>query len=133
MTKSSRTSIRLTNNLWDFIDNSIGVIGYNRSSVIGAIILSYFKNEKNRNELKSMKKDYTEIIENLKKEKARESENFHEKLKNFLEVSDRIPLETFIEHLNIDSRFFHDNLYNWAKKYNFIFENNIIIKIPPES
>lgn len=128
MPESIRTSIRLTKILWDFIDNSIGVLGYNRSAVIETIIFSYFKEEKNRNEIKTMQKDRTEIINNRLKIKAKIPEDIQDRLINLLEIADNIPIDTFIEHLNIDSRIFHENLYSWAKKFNFKFENDKIIK-----
>lgn len=129
MSESYRTSVRLSRILWDFIDNSIGILGYNRSNVIGLIVQQYFSKMENRKEIESMKEDRIKIIENKKKQEAKKPENYKNKINQLLEISTEIPKNTFIEHLDIDNRFFHDHLYEWANEFNFKFENNTIIKI----
>ncbi len=127
-----RTSIQLPKFLWDFIDSYKGILGTNRSNVIGTIVLSYLNDSNNRENLESLRKDRSKILEKYRRERDRKPENLEKRIKNFLEISDRIPLKTFITHLNIDIRYFHDNLYNWAIKYNFRFEDDIIFKNSPK-
>lgn len=129
MPESYRTSIRFTKILWNLIDSSIGILGYNRSDVIGWIIQSYFHNVENLNTINLLKEERAKYLRHKQKERVKEPEVLQKKLMELLENANNIPLKTATEYLQIELDFFFENLNIWAKTINFRIENDKIVKI----
>lgn len=121
MTDTARTNVTLDRSLMDLVEELVGVFGATKPQVISKIVELFFNNPKN-----------DKILEKLKVRK-RNQNNPDPKavellLKSFLPGVNRISLDTLLKNLSIGEAYFWKNNKDWSQKYNYIVEDNIIIK-----
>jgi len=105
----------------NLVDELVGVFGASKPQVIGNIVELFFNNPKN-----------DAFLEKLKTRK-RNQNNPDQKtveilLKEFLQGTNKIPLDTVLKHLNIGEAYFWKYNKTWSQKYNYLVEENVIIK-----
>jgi len=121
MTDTSRTTLTLDKSLMDLVDELIGVFGATRPQVINNVIELFFNNPKN-----------DKLLEKLRKRK-RDQNNpdkkiIENKISDFLQGANKIPLATLLNYLNIGENYFWKYNNDWSQKFNYSVEDNIIIK-----
>ena len=129
MTETDRTQVTLLKFHMELIDDCIGILGYNRSQVISTIIQKFFQDSENQNIIEILKNKREELIRKQFREKDKEPQIIEKKIEKLLSFSDKIPLNIFIEYLNIDKEVFYENFDVWAKKFDLHFENSMILKL----
>ena len=105
------------------VEECIGVLGTSRAQVISKIIEFFFDKPENMEYIEKLKKKRI-IAEN----KKLPLEDIEIKIKSFLKFSNNIPIDDFIDFLNIDKEYFRENVAKWAEKFNFRYENQKIIQ-----
>ena len=121
MTDTSRATVTLDRSLMALINELVGVFGATKPQVISNIVELFFNNPKN-----------DLFLEKLKARK-RNQNNPDQKtveilLKEFLQGTNKIPLGTLLKHLNIGEAYFWKYNKTWSQEYNYIVEENVIIK-----
>ena len=121
MTETSRTTVTLNNSYMKLIEELVDVFGATRAQVISNIVEHFFNDTKN-----------DPLLEKLRARKRKESppeqNEIMEKISKYLKISDQIPFNVFLEHLNLDRDFVISQLDDWAEKFDFMFIDNKIIK-----
>ena len=121
MTETSRTTVTLNNSYMKLIEELVDVFGATRAQVISNIVEYFFNDTKN-----------DPLLEKLRARKRKESppeqNEIIEKISKYLKISDQIPFNVFLEHLNLDRDFVISQLDDWAEKFDFMFIDNKIIK-----
>ncbi|MBY8989365.1 MAG: hypothetical protein KGD58_01305 [Candidatus Lokiarchaeota archaeon] len=121
MTETSRTTVTLNNSYMKLIEELVDVFGATRAQVISNIVEYFFNDTKN-----------DPLLEKLRARKRKESppeqNEIMEKISKYLKISDQIPFNVFLEHLNLDRDFVISQLDDWAEKFDFMFIDNKIIK-----
>jgi len=104
------------------VEELIGVFGATKAQVIGNIV-EYFLND-NKNDL---------ILNKLKDRKRKQcppdNKIIEQRITNILKGANIIPLNSFLKYLEIQEDFFFENNHIWSQKYQYILEDNKIIKI----
>jgi hypothetical protein len=121
MTETSRTTVTLNNSYMKLIEELVDVFGATRAQVIGNIVEYFFNDNKNDPLLEKLRA-------RKRKENPPESSELIKKINKFLKISDQIPFNVFVEHLNLDADFVISQLDDWADKFDFMFIDNKIIK-----
>lgn len=121
MTETSRTTVTLNNSYMKLIEELVDVFGATRAQVIGNIVEYFFNDSKNDPLLEKLRA-------RKRKENPPESSELIKKINKFLKISDQIPFNVFVEHLNLDTDFVISQLDDWADKFDFMFIDNKIIK-----
>jgi len=121
MTETTRTTVTLNNSYMKLIEELVDVFGATRAQVISNIVEHFFNDTKN-----------DPLLEKLRARKRKESppeqNEIMEKISKYLKISDQIPFNVFLEHLNLDRDFVISQLDDWAEKFDFMFIDNKIIK-----
>jgi len=121
MTETTRTTVTLNKSYMRLIKELIDVFGPTKAQVISNIVEYFFNDNKN-----------DPLLEKLRARKRKENPPIESdidlRIKNFLTISDKVPFNVFVEHLKLDYDFVIAHLEEWAKKYNFKFIENKIIK-----
>ncbi|MFX0072569.1 MAG: hypothetical protein ACFFAO_15900 [Candidatus Hermodarchaeota archaeon] len=128
MTDTTRTTVTLTEYYMERIDRLVGKFATTKAQVISKIV-----------ELFLDSKNYFSLIERLEQEKeaeekrkakdlAKKPEIYEQKIRNVLSGGNKIPIEEFLNYLNIDTTFFFDHLPKWKEEFNFTYEDNKIIR-----
>lgn len=123
MADTDRTTITLAQFYMDCVENCIGILGTSRTQVISKIVEIFFNKLENLEWMDNIRKK-RKIDENRKLDPAK----FDEKIRNFLKIADNIPLNEFIDFLNIDMDIARKNLHFWAEKFDFRLDNQRIVK-----
>ncbi len=123
MADTNRTTISLAQFYMDCVESCIGVLGTSKAQVISKIVEIFFDKPENIDFIEKLKKRRM-IAENKKLALA----NIEKKIENFLKVSNNIPVDDFIDFLNIDKERLRENIAKWAEKFNFKYDNQKIIK-----
>ena len=121
MTETSRTTVTLNNSYMRLIEELV-VFGATRAQVISNIVEYFFNDSKNDPLLEKLRA-------RKRKENPPEQRELMKKIGTYLKISDQIPLDVFIEHLNLDTDFVISQLDDWAEKFNFMFIENKIVKL----
>jgi hypothetical protein len=121
MTETSRTTVTLNNSYMKLIEELVDVFGATRAQVISNIVEYFFNDSKNDPLLEKLRA-------RKRKESPPDSDEILERIKKFLKISDKIPFDVFLEHLNLDKDFVINQFDDWAEKFNFKFIDNKIIK-----
>lgn len=122
MTETSRTTVTLNNSYMRLIEELVDVFGATRAQVISNIVEYFFNDSKNDPLLEKLRA-------RKRKENPPEQRELMKKIGTYLKISDQIPLDVFIEHLNLDTDFVISQLDDWAEKFNFMFIENKIVKL----
>ncbi|MFX1326102.1 MAG: hypothetical protein ACFE8N_14225 [Promethearchaeota archaeon] len=122
MTETTRTTVTLNKSYMKLVDELVDVFGSTKAQVISNIVEHFFNDSKN-----------DPLLEKLKARKRKEirpdEKMLNEKIEKYLKISDKIPFDIFLEHLELDREFVIERLDAWGEKYNFMFIDNKIIKI----
>ena len=120
MTETTRTTVTLNKSYMRLVEELIDVFGPTKAQVISNIV-EYFFND-NRNDA---------LLNKLRTRKRKENPPpelvVDRKIKNYLSISDKIPFNVFLEHLELDFDYAINHLGEWARKYGFKFIDNKII------
>lgn len=126
MTDTTRTTVTLSRSYMNLIEELVDVFGATKAQVISNIV-EYFFNDKKNDPL-------VEKLRNRKrKEKPPDEGELFEKIEKYLKISDKVPFEVFVEHLQLDKEFVINHLEIWGKKFNFQIIDNKITKIKKSS
>ena len=123
MADTDRTTITLAQFYMDCVEDCIGILGTSRTQVISKIVEIFFDKPENIEWMDKLRKK-REIIENKKLEPAM----IEEKIRNFLNISDNIPIDDFLDFLNIDMDTARKYLHEWAEKFKFRLDDQRILK-----
>ncbi|MHA1913570.1 MAG: hypothetical protein ACW986_02420 [Promethearchaeota archaeon] len=126
MTDTTRTTVTLSKSYMKLIEELVDVFGATKAQVISNIVEYFFNDNKN-----------DPLVEKLRtrkrKEKPPDEADLFAKINKYLKISDKIPFEIFVEHLQLDRDFVISHLETWGKKFKFQMINNKITKISTSS
>ncbi|MHA1988604.1 MAG: hypothetical protein ACW98D_18380 [Promethearchaeota archaeon] len=126
MTDTTRTTVTLSRSYMNLIEELVDVFGATKAQVISNIVEYFFNDNKN-----------DPLVEKLRsrkrKEKPPDEVELFEKIDKYLEISDKIPFEVFVEHLQLDKEFVITRLELWGNKFNFQIIDNKITKMKKPS
>lgn len=121
MTDTSRTTVTLSLVSMRQVEELVGVFGNTPAAVISRIVEHFF--------------DYGRFDDVLSKLRAKkralyppEDSILKEKILNLFKGGDKIPLNDFIEYLEVDKNYVLDNIFEWSKKYNIKMIENLVVK-----
>ncbi len=121
MTETTRTTVTLNKSYMRLIEELVDVFGPTKAQVISNIVEYFFNDNKN-----------DPLLEKLRARKRKENppnaSDIDLRIKKYLNISDKVPFNVFVEHLKLDVDFVITHLEEWAEKYNFKFIENKIIK-----
>lgn len=122
MTDTTRTTVTLNKSYMKLIEELVDVFGATKAQVISKIVEYFFNDNKN-----------DPLVEKLRarkrKEKSPDEAELYDKINKYLKISDKIPFEIFVDHLQLDRDFVISRLDSWGKRFNFLIINNKITKI----
>jgi len=121
MTETTRTTVTLNKSYMKLIQELVDVFGATRAQVISNIVEYFFNDSKNDPLLKKLRA-------RKRKDKPPDKIDLDNRIKKYLKMSDKIPFEVFLEHLNLDSEYVINHLDEWGEKYEFMLIDNKIIK-----
>ena len=121
MTETTRTTVTLNKSYMKLIQELVDVFGATRAQVISNIVEYFFNDSKNDPLLKKLRA-------RKRKDKPPDKGDLDNRIKKYLKMSDKIPFEVFLEHLNLDSEYVINHLDEWGEKYEFMLIDNKIIK-----
>jgi len=129
MTDTARTTVTLTERYMKRIEKLVGKFATTRAQVIGKIVESFLDSTDYFSYLKQLKREREIEEEEMEKKKAKLPEIYDKRIRNVLSGANKIPINEFLNYLNIDFTFFYDMLSEWKDKYNFTYEDGKILKI----
>jgi len=122
MTETTRTTVTLSRISMNQVKELVGVFGNTPASVISRIVEHFF--------------DYGKFDDVIEKMKAKKRELFppddailNERIKNLFRGADKIPLDDFINFLQVDKKLVLENIHIWTEKYKIRIIENLVIKI----
>ncbi|MFX1327090.1 MAG: hypothetical protein ACFE91_02970 [Promethearchaeota archaeon] len=121
MTETTRTTVTLNKSYMKLIEELVDVFGATKAQVISNIVEYFFNDNKNDPLLEKLRA-------RKRKEKPPERSEIDNRIQKYLKITDKIPFDVFIDHLNLDSDFVIDHLDEWGEKYNFKLIDNKLIK-----
>ena len=128
MTDTARTTVTLTETYMKRVENLVGKFGTTKAQVISKIVENFLDSTNYFNYLKQLEKEKEREEKEFARKKAQQPEVYDKRIKNILPGANKIPINEFLEYLNIDFTFFFDNLSEWKDKYNFTYESGMILK-----
>jgi hypothetical protein len=129
MTDTARTTVTLTERYMKRIENLVGKFATTRAQVISKIVENFLDSADYFNYLQQLEREKLIEEDAVAKKMAKQPEVYDKRIKNVLSGANKIPIEEFLNYLNIEIRFFYDKLPEWKNKYNFTYEEGIILKI----
>jgi hypothetical protein len=129
MTDTVRTTVTLTEQYMKRIEKLVGKFATSRAQVISKIVENFLDSSNYFDYLNQLEREKEIEEKEMLKKLAKRPEVYDKRIKNILSGANKIPLEEFLDYLNIDSTFFYDMLAEWREQYNFTCESGIIIKI----
>ncbi len=129
MTDTARTTVTLTERYMKRIEKLVGKFATTRAQVIGKIVENFLDSRDYFSYLKQLKREREIEEEEMEKKKAKLPEIYDKRIRNVLSGANKIPINEFLNYLNIDFTFFYDMLSEWNDKYNFTYEDGKILKI----
>lgn len=126
MTETTRTTVTLSKISMEQVKELVGVFGNTPASVISRIVEHFF--------------DYGRFDDILEKLRAKKRELFppdertiKSKIENLFKGADKVPLDDFLDFLEVDKRYALDNLHLWSEKFNIKISQNLVIKTEDNS
>ena len=129
MTDTARTTVTLTERYMKRIEKLVGKFSTTRAQVIGKIVENFLDSTDYFSYLKQLEREREIEEEEMEKKKAKLPEVYDKRIRNVLSGANKIPINEFLNYLNIDFTFFYDMLSEWKDKYNFTYEDGKILKI----
>ena len=121
MTETARTHVTLEKSYMDLVEELVDVYGTTKAQVISNIVQHFFNDSKNDLFLEKLRARKRKI-------KPPDDIEIEEKIRKYLKSADNIPFDVFIKHLNLDTDYAVNHLDEWGEIYNFVFDNNKIVK-----
>ena len=121
MTDTARIHVTLENSYMELVNELVDVYGTTKAQVISNIVQYFFNDSKNDLFLEKLRARKRKI-------KPPDEAEIEEKIQKYLKSADNIPFNVFIKHLNLDPDYVVNHLDKWGEKYNFVFDNNKIVK-----
>jgi len=123
MTDTARTTVTLSLVSMKQVEDLVGVFGNSPASVISRIVEHFF--------------DYGRFDDVLTKLRAKkrtlyppDEKTLKEKILNLFKGADKIPLNDFVDYLEVDKTFVLDNIFEWSQKYGIkLVENRMVRQI----
>jgi len=105
-----RTTVTLSKSSMNQVEELIGVFGNSPAAVISRIVEHFFDYGR-----------FDDILERLRAKKRSlyppEDSEINKKINNLFKGANRIPLDDFIEYINVDKMFVLNNLHIWTDKF----------------
>jgi len=129
MTETTRTTVTLTPNYMDKIEELVGAFATTKAQVISKIVEKFFDSPENLALIENLRKEKKKKEDQRIKEEAKNPALIDKRITNVLTSANKIPIDSFLTYLKIDIEFFYDNLPKLKEKYKIRLVNNKIIKI----
>ncbi len=121
MIETLRTTVTLSKSSMNQVEELVGVFGNSPAAVISRIVEHFFDYGR-----------FDDILERLKAKKRSlfppEDSEINKKIINLFKGANRIPLDDFIEYINVDKMFVLNNLHIWTDKFNLKIIENFVEK-----
>ena len=121
MTDTARTTVTLSLVSMKQVEELVGVFGNSPASVISRIVEHFFDYGR-----------FDDVLSNLRAKKRRlyppDEKILKEKILNLFKGADKIPLNDFLEYLEIDKTYVLDNIFEWSEKYNIRMVENLVVR-----
>ena len=121
MTETTRTTVTLTSSIMNLVEELIGVFGATKAQVIGNIVEYFLNDSKNFTLLNELRKRKRKI-------KHPDEELIEHKINIILKGANMIPLDSFLDYLDLEESFFYKKNHIWSQKFNYLLEDNKIVK-----
>lgn len=122
MTDTKRTTVTLTTSIMNLVGDLVGVFGATKAQVISNIVENFLNDSKN-----------FPLLNELRKRKMKlehpDDETIEHKITLLLKGANKIPLESFLNFLEIEESIFYEKNHIWSQKFKYYLEDNKIIKI----
>jgi len=129
MTDTLRTTVTLTERYMKRIEKLVGKFATTRAQVISKIVENFLDSANYFDYLKQLEREKEIEEKEIAKKMAKRPEVYDKRIKNIFSGVNRIPINEFLDYLNIDYTFFLDMLSEWKDKYNFTYESGELLKI----
>ena len=113
MTDTTRTTVTQNKSYMKLIEELVDVFGTTKAQVISNIVEYFFNDSKNDPLLEKLRA-------RKRKEKPPEQNELIKKIRNYLKISDQVPFDVFIDHLDLDADFVVNQLDDWAEKFDLL-------------
>ena len=121
MTETSRTTVTLSKISMDQVKELVGVFGNTPAAVISRIVEHFFDYGK-----------FDDVLNRLVAKKRElyppDEKTIERKIDNLFKGANKIPLEEFIDYLEISKKYLFKEIHNWKEKYNIKIVENLVIK-----
>jgi hypothetical protein len=121
MTETTRTTVTLSKSSMNQVEELVGVFGNSPASVISRIVEHFFDYGR-----------FDDILRRLRAKKRSlyppEDSEINRKIKNLFKGANKIPLDDFIDYINVDKMFVLNNVHIWTEKYNLKIIENFVEK-----
>ncbi len=121
MTDTTRTTVTLTTSIMNLVDDLVGVFGATKAQVIGNIVEYFLNDSKNFTLLNELRK-------RKRKLKHPEDHILENKINTLLKGANKIPLDSFLNYLEIEESFFYEKNHIWSQQFKYYLEDNKIVK-----
>jgi hypothetical protein len=121
MTDTARTTVTLTSSIMNLVEDLVGVFGATKAQVIGNIVEYFLNDSKNFTLLNELRKRKRKI-------KHPDDKLIEHKINILLKGANMIPLDSFLDFLDLEESFFYERNHIWSQKFNYYVEDNKIIK-----
>ena len=121
MTDTTRTTVTLTTSIMTLVEDLVVVFGATKAQVISNIVENFLNDSKNFTLLQELRK---------RKRKLRhpEDETIEHKINIILKGANKIPLDSFLNYLEIEESYFYEKNHIWSQKFKYYLEDNKIVK-----
>lgn len=123
MTDTKRTTVTLSTNYMNKVEELVDVYATTKAQVISKIVENFFDNPDNIHLLEKLREEKKKL-----KKKNQEPEKIENKIDMILKSANKIPISNFLDYLEIDMHYFFDNLPKWQEKFNIYYEDDRILK-----
>ena len=129
MPDTLRTTVTLTERYMKQIDKLVGKFATTKAQVISKIVENYLDSEDYFTYIKQLEFEKEIEAKKMAEQSAKQPEVYDAKIRNILSGANKIPIQEFLDYLNIDINFFYDMISEWKDKYNLVYEDGKILKI----
>lgn len=121
MTETTRTTVTLSKVSMDQVNELIGVFGNTPAAVISRIVEHFFDYGK-----------FDEVLNRLIAKKRDlyppDEKTISRKINSLFKGANKIPLEEFVDYLEISKKYVFNNIHIWAEQYSIEIIENLVIK-----
>ena len=128
MTDTARTTVTLTERYMKRIEKLVGKFATTRAQVISKIVENFLDSSDYFSYLKQLEREREIEEKEMEKKSAKRPEVYDKRIRNILSGANKIPVQEFLNYLNIDFTFFYDMLSEWKNKYNFTYEDGTVLR-----